>query len=173
MVGTNYTQFSQEDSAYRQSIVDQSRKFARRMSAALMYCCINDATNIHEAFLYILSKIFHFNPNIIENKTDVDKPIFDLSNANFSPSLNDRNSSNKSPRQQGVNPRSIPSNINISPTTFNYSRVGTNFPSTARSAAAMAAVQQIQQRLGKIKHNLNRTPTNTQTNGMRDSVCQI
>eukprot|EP01083_Nonionella_stella_P024997 68844_1 len=66
LVGTNYEHFKNKAANYRISVIEQSRKYASKMSAILLFISTFDKQqiNINEIFLIILSKIFMFESNI-------------------------------------------------------------------------------------------------------------
>jgi len=66
LVGTNYERFKAQQANERISVIEQSRKYARKMSAILVFIATanRQQINIKEVFLLILSKVFYFDSNV-------------------------------------------------------------------------------------------------------------
>ena len=72
LCGTNYEDFKDKASDYRISLIEQSRKYARKMKAILIFVSTlnGNQINIKECFLLILSKLYHFDANIMPINND-------------------------------------------------------------------------------------------------------
>ena len=66
LVGTNFKDFKNKERNDRIFMIEQSRKYARKMKAILIFISseYKQQINIKEIFLIILSKIYHFDSNI-------------------------------------------------------------------------------------------------------------
>ena len=73
-----YDEFEDKPIKYKQSIAYESRNYAIKMNAPLIYCSVETYQNLEEVWKLIICRIFNVDPKI-KIVSDADKhPIFEL-----------------------------------------------------------------------------------------------
>eukprot|EP01083_Nonionella_stella_P000196 610_1 len=68
LIGTKYDLFKQQKEEYQQVIIEQSRKYAEKMKAPLVFCSSKESINVKKIFKIIIDKVFDLDLRIGQSK---------------------------------------------------------------------------------------------------------
>lgn len=80
LVGTKYDLFQQRSNSYKIDVSQAARKFAKKMSAPLIYCSSSKSINIRKIFKLIVAKLLSLKPRIKEQIDETKDALIEFSN---------------------------------------------------------------------------------------------